>query len=437
MEMLLDKIVNRNATVGIIGLGYVGLPLLIRFGEAGFRLLGFDVDSRKIDALLHGKSYIQHIPIEPINRFLEEKRLDVTLSFERLSEADCVLICVPTPLTEKMEPDLRYVMTTTETVARHLRPQQLIVLESTTYPGTTDELMLPRLQQGGLKVGEDFYLAFSPEREDPGNKSFHTGNIPKVVGGITPQCLERAQALYEFAVSRVVPVSSTRVAELTKLLENIYRSVNIALVNELKVLTQRMDIDIWEVIEAASSKPFGYTPFYPGPGLGGHCIPIDPFYLSWKAKEYDFTTRFIHLAGEINISMPYHVLEQTVEALNRQRKCLNGARILVLGVAYKKDIDDDRESPSYAIMDLLLERGADVSYNDPHIPRLKPGRKHRYSLESMELTAETLQQMDAVMILTDHSSYDYAWIAKHSPLLIDTRNATKNVQEGRDRIIKA
>jgi UDP-N-acetyl-D-glucosamine dehydrogenase len=435
--MLLDKIVNRNATVGIIGLGYVGLPLLIRFGEAGFRLLGFDVDSRKIDALLHGKSYIQHIPIEPINRFLEEKRLDVTLSFERLSEADCVLICVPTPLTEKMEPDLRYVMTTTETVARHLRPQQLIVLESTTYPGTTDELMLPRLQQGGLKVGEDFYLAFSPEREDPGNKSFHTGNIPKVVGGITPQCLERAQALYEFAVSRVVPVSSTRVAELTKLLENIYRSVNIALVNELKVLTQRMDIDIWEVIEAASSKPFGYTPFYPGPGLGGHCIPIDPFYLSWKAKEYDFTTRFIHLAGEINISMPYHVLEQTVEALNRQRKCLNGARILVLGVAYKKDIDDDRESPSYAIMDLLLERGADVSYNDPHIPRLKPGRKHRYSLESMELTAETLQQMDAVMILTDHSSYDYAWIAKHSPLLIDTRNATKNVQEGRDRIIKA
>lgn len=437
MDMLLDKILNRSATVGIIGLGYVGLPLLIRFGEAGFPLLGFDVDSRKIDALLHGKSYIKHIPIEPINRFLEEKRLDVTMSFDRLSEADCVLICVPTPLTEKMEPDLRYVLTTTETVARHLRPQQLIVLESTTYPGTTDELMLPKLQQGGLKVGEDFYLAFSPEREDPGNKSFHTGNIPKVVGGITPKCLERAKALYEFAVSRVIPVSSTRVAELTKLLENIYRSVNIALVNELKVLTQRMGIDIWEVIEAASSKPFGFTPFYPGPGLGGHCIPIDPFYLSWKAREYDFTTRFIHLAGEVNVSMPYHVLEQTTEALNKARKCLNGSKILVLGVAYKKDIDDDRESPSYTIMEQLLERGAEVFYNDPHIPRLKPGRKHQFRLESLELTEETLQQMDAVMILTDHSSYDYAWIAKHAPLLIDTRNATKDVKEGREKIVKA
>lgn len=437
MEMLLDKIHNRTAVVGIIGLGYVGLPLLIRFGEAGFPVLGFDVDSRKIDALLHGKSYIKHIPIEPVSRFLEEKRLDVTLSFDRLSEADCILICVPTPLTEKMEPDLQYVLNTTETVARHLRPQQLVVLESTTYPGTTDEVMLPRLQQGGLKVGEDFYLAFSPEREDPGNKNFHTGNIPKVVGGVTPQCLERAQALYEYAVTRVVPVSSTRVAELTKLLENIYRSVNIALVNELKVLTQRMGIDLWEVIEAASTKPFGFTPFYPGPGLGGHCIPIDPFYLSWKAREYDFTTRFIHLAGEINVSMPYHVLEQTIEALNQYRKCLNGAKILVLGVAYKKDIDDDRESPSYAVMELLLERGAVVFYNDPHIPRLKPGRKHQFRLESVELSEEILKEMDAVMILTDHSSYDYPWIVQHAPLVIDTRNATKNVKEGREKIVKA
>ncbi len=437
MEKLMDKILDRTATVGIIGLGYVGLPLLIRFGEAGFPLLGFDVDSRKIDALLHGKSYIKHIPMEPINRFLGARQLDVTLSFDRLAEADCILICVPTPLTEKMEPDLRYVLTTTETVAQHLRPQQLIVLESTTYPGTTDEIMLPRLQQDGLKVGEDFYLAFSPEREDPGNKSFHTGNIPKVVGGITPQCLERARTLYEFAVTKVVPVSSTRVAELTKLLENIYRSVNIALVNELKVLTHRMGIDLWEVIDAASTKPFGFTPFYPGPGLGGHCIPIDPFYLSWKAREYDFTTRFIHLAGEINVSMPYHVLEQTVEALNQDSKCLNGSKILVLGVAYKKDIDDDRESPSYAIMDLLLERGAQIFYNDPHIPKLKPGRKHQYRLESVELSEELLREMDAVMILTDHSAYDYGWIAEHSTLVIDTRNATKHVTKGYGRIVKA
>jgi len=437
MAELLEKIRKKEATVGIIGLGYVGLPLLIRFGEAGFPVLGFDIDTRKIDSLLHGKSYIKHISIEPINKFLAQKRLDVTISFERLSEADCVLICVPTPLTEMMEPDLRFVMSTTEEVAKHLRPGQLIVLESTTYPGTTDEMLLPRLEQTGLKVGKDFLLAFSPEREDPGNKNFHTGNIPKVVGGITPLCLECATALYEQAISKVVPVSSTRVAELTKLLENIYRSVNIALVNELKVLGQRMGIDIFEVIEAASTKPFGFTPFYPGPGLGGHCIPIDPFYLSWKAHEYDFTTRFIQLAGEINVSMPYYVLEKTTEALNDRKKCLNGAKILVLGVAYKKDIDDDRESPSYAVMELLLDRGAEVFYNDPLIPKLKPTRKHRFQMESTPLTEESLQEMDAVMILTDHSAYDYTWIVEHAPLVIDTRNATKGLGAGRDKIIKA
>jgi UDP-N-acetyl-D-glucosamine dehydrogenase len=437
MADLLSKIQNKEAVVGIIGLGYVGLPLLIQFGKAGFPVIGFDIDSKKIDALLRRESYIKHISIEPITDLFDQKRLDVTVGFDRLKDADCVVICVPTPLTDKLEPDLSYLLSTTETVATHLRPGQLIILESTTYPGTTEEMMLPRLQQTGLEVGRDFYLAFSPEREDPGNKSFHTGNIPKVVGGVTPACLDCAKALYEHAISRVVAVSSTRVAELTKLLENIYRSVNIALVNELKVLTQKMGIDLWEVIEAASTKPFGFTPFYPGPGLGGHCIPIDPFYLTWKAREYDFATRFIELAGEVNMSMPYYVLQQLMGALNDRRQCLNGAKILVLGVAYKKDIDDDRESPSYAIMQLLLERGAVVSYNDPHIPKLHPGRKHRFELESTPLTPERLEETAAVLILTDHSAYDYDWIVMHSPLVVDTRNATKNVRHGREKIVKA
>lgn len=437
MNELLGKIQKKEATVGIIGLGYVGLPLLIRFGEAGFPLIGFDVDSRKVNDLLHGQSYIKHIPMQSINDFFERKQLDVTISFERLQEADCIIICVPTPLTEKMEPDLRFVTDTTETVAKYLRTGQLVVLESTTYPGTTEELMLPMLQQKGMQVGRDFFLAFSPEREDPGNQKFHTGNIPKVVGGVTPECLECAKTLYGSALSEIVPVSSTRVAELTKLLENIYRSVNIALVNELKMLAQRMGIDIWEVIAAAATKPFGFTPFYPGPGLGGHCIPIDPFYLSWKAREYDFTTRFIQLAGEVNVGMPYYVLERTAEALNSRKKCLNGSKILVLGVAYKKDIDDDRESPTYAIMELLLKRGAQVFYNDPHIPKLKPGRKHQFQLESLQLTEEVLNDMDAVMILTDHSTYDYEWIVKNATIVIDTRNATKEIREGKEKIVKA
>lgn len=437
MNELLGKIGNKQATVGIIGLGYVGLPLLIRFGQAGFPLIGFDIDSRKIDALLHGRKYIEHISIDSLRSFFEEARLNVTVDFERLSEADCILICVPTPLTEKMEPDLRFVTDTVETVAKYLRPGQLVVLESTTYPGTTDEILLPTLERSGLQAGKDFFLAFSPEREDPGNRSFHTGNIPKLVGGHTPECLECAKALYSHAVSRVVPVSSTKVAELAKLLENIYRSVNIALVNELKVLSQRMGIDIWEVIEAASTKPFGFTPFYPGPGLGGHCIPIDPFYLSWKAREYDFTTRFIQLAGEVNVSMPYYVLGRLADALNEKRKCLKGSKVLVLGVAYKKDIDDDRESPSYAVMELLYDYGAEVFYNDPHIARLKPGRKHQFTLESTPLSDDFLTGLDAVMILTDHSGYDYERIVRLSSLVIDTRNATKNVSEGRDRIVKA
>ena len=434
---LRTKILDKTAVIGVIGLGYVGLPLLMRFGEAGFSLMGFDVDEAKIDAIRAGRSYIQDVPMGRVAELLATGRLDVTSGFERLPEADCIVICVPTPLTEKMEPDLQFVVNTTKTISEHLRRGQLVVLESTTYPGTTEELLLPELERTGLKVGKDFCLAFSPEREDPGNKNFHTGNIPKVVGGITPACLENAAALYAAAISSVVRVSSTRAAELTKLLENIYRNVNIALVNELKLLTHRMDIDLWEVIDAASTKPFGFTPFYPGPGVGGHCIPVDPFYLSWKAKEFDFTTRFIHLAGEVNIAMPYYVIDRISEALNERKQCVNGAKILILGVAYKKDIDDDRESPSYTIMRLLSERGALIHYNDPHIPRLKAGRKNRFLLESLPLTEETLAEMDAVVILTDHSTYDYGWIVRHARMVIDTRNATRDVTEGRERIVKA
>jgi UDP-N-acetyl-D-glucosamine dehydrogenase len=433
---MLESIHNREAVVGIIGLGYVGLPLAIQFGKQGFKVLGFDLDTRKIDRLLHGESYIKHVPAEPIRDMIESKQFDATIDFGRMAEADCILICVPTPLTDKMEPDLTYLVETTKTIAKNLRRGQLIVLESTTYPGTTEEMMLPRLQTGRLKVGEDFFLAFSPEREDPGNAQFNSGNIPKVVGGVTPACLEVAAALYD-CITRSVTVSSTRAAELTKLLENTYRSVNIALVNELKILAHKMDIDLFEVIDAAASKPFGYKPFYPGPGLGGHCIPIDPFYLAWKAREYDFSARFIHLAGEINVSMPYYVIERTTEALNRHQKSLNGSKILVLGIAYKKDIDDERESPGYAIMKLLMEKGADVSYNDPWIPKLKPTRKYQFTKQSVPVEPQILADMDAVIIVTDHSAYDYPEIVKHARLVVDTRNATRGIDEGRDKIMAA
>ncbi|MES0445857.1 MAG: nucleotide sugar dehydrogenase, partial [Desulfobacterales bacterium] len=424
---LLESIKNRTAIVGIIGLGYVGLPLAIHFGTKGFKVIGFDLDTRKIDKLLHGESYIKHIPAEPIREMIHQKQLDVTIDFSRLSEADCILICVPTPLSDKMEPDLSYLLDTTQTIAKYLRKGQLIVLESTTYPGTTEEMLLPRLASVDFKVGENFFLAYSPEREDPGNKKFTATNIPKVVGGVTISCLEIATALYD-TITRSVPVSSTQAAELTKLLENTFRSVNIALVNELKILAHKMGIDLFEVVDAAATKPFGYTPFYPGPGLGGHCIPIDPFYLAWKAKEYDFSTRFIQLAGEINVSMPYYVIEKTVEALNNYKKSLNGSRIMVLGIAYKKDIDDDRESPGYAIMKMLLEKGAVVTYNDPWIPKLHATRKYDFQMSSTPITPEVLVEMDAVIIVTDHSDYDFAEIAKHSNLIIDTRNATKGIK---------
>jgi UDP-N-acetyl-D-glucosamine dehydrogenase len=433
---MLQMIEEKSAVVGIIGLGYVGLPLSIHFAEKGLRVIGFDLDTQKIDQLVHGESYIRHVSAGTVKTLIDKKAFDATHDFSRLGETDCVLICVPTPLTDKMEPDLSYIIQTTETISEKLRKGQLIVLESTTYPGTTEELLLPRLESRGLKVGQDFFLAYSPEREDPGNKKFIATNTPKVVGGVTDSCLEVAAALYN-CITRVIPVSSTRAAELTKLLENTFRSVNIALVNELKILAHRMGIDLFEVIDAAATKPFGYMPFYPGPGLGGHCIPIDPFYLSWKAREYDFATRFIQLAGEINVSMPNYVIEKTVTALNEQRKSLNGSRILILGVAYKKDVDDDRESPGYAIMKMLLEKGAKVSYNDPWIPRLRASRKYNFRMDSTPLSKKMLAETDAVIIVTDHSAYDFDMIVRHAALVIDTRNATKGIKPHRGNVIMA
>ena len=373
-----------------------------------------------------------------IQHLRNEKRFEATTEFSRLAEADCIIICVPTPLTAKKDPDLQYIEKTAESVSKTLRAGQLISLESTTYPGTTDEILLDLFRKSGLEVGRDYFLVFSPEREDPGNPKFSTRTIPKVVGGTTAACLELGVALYQQVIDRVIPVSSTRAAELVKLLENIYRSVNIALVNELKLLTDRMDIDVWEVIEAASSKPFGFTPFYPGPGLGGHCIPIDPFYLSWKAKEYDFSTRFIQLAGEINTSMPHYVIEKIGAALNDRARSIRGSKILVLGVAYKKDVDDVRESPSLEIMKLLKERGADISYSDPFIPKLHKMREYDFSyMSSAPLTEETLRSYDVVLITTDHSKLDYQWIVDHSRLVVDTRNATKAVRNGREKIVRA
>ncbi len=435
-QRLLEMIKEKTAVVGIVGFGYVGLPLAIHFGRHGFKVIGFDIDARKIDKILHGESYIKHIPEESIKELIDKKQLDVTIDFSRLKEADCILICVPTPLTDKMEPDLSYLLSTTETISQHLRQGHLIVLESTTYPGTTEEMLLPSLASSGMRIGEDFFLAFSPEREDPGNKKYHAANTPKVVGGVTRPCLEVSMALYN-TITQTVPVSSTKAAELTKLLENTFRSVNIAMVNELKILAHKMGIDLFEVIDAAATKPFGYTPFYPGPGLGGHCIPIDPFYLAWKAKEYDFSARFIHLAGEINVSMPYYVIEKTIEALNKYKKSLNGSRIMILGMAYKKDIDDDRESPGYAIMKLLSEKDAIVTYNDPWIPELEPTRKYNFQMTSTAITPEILAEMDAVIIVTDHSDYDFEEIVKFSRIVVDTRNATKDVKDKQDKIIMA
>jgi UDP-N-acetyl-D-glucosamine dehydrogenase len=435
---LLHKIQSHEAKIGVIGLGYVGLPLVLRFGEERFSVIGFDVDPSKVSQLNAGQSYIRHIDADRIRHLRNEKRFEATSDFSRLSEPDCIIICVPTPLTPKKDPDLQYIENTAQAISKTLRAGQLISLESTTYPGTTDEILLDLFKKSGLEAGRDYFLVFSPEREDPGNPKFSTRTIPKVVGGTTPACLELGVALYRQVIDKVIPVSTTRAAELVKLLENIYRSVNIALVNELKLLTDRMNIDVWEVIDAASSKPFGFTPFYPGPGLGGHCIPIDPFYLSWKAKEFDFSTRFIQLAGEINTSMPHYIIEKIGAALNDRGRSIRGTKVLVLGVAYKKDIDDVRESPSLEIMKLLKERGAEISYSDPYIPKLQRMREYDFSYMSSEpLTEEALRKTDVVVITTDHSNVDYQWVVDHSNLVVDTRNATKTVRNGREKIVRA
>src|ERR1700688_817052 len=433
--------------VGIIGCGYVGLPLGLRFAEAGHRVTGFDTDPAKVDKLNRGQSYIQHIPQNKIQQFVQSKHFGATTDFSRLAEVDAIIICVPTPLDQRREPDLSYVTDTAQAIRPHLQRGQLVVLESTTYPGTTEELVLPVLEQTGMKcpvahgpdndqIGTDFFLAFSPEREDPGNKQYGLAQIPKVVGGVNPPSGRAACALYAQIVAKVVPVSSTQAAEMAKLLENIFRCVNIALVNELKMLATRMGIDIWEVIDAAATKPFGFMPFYPGPGLGGHCIPVDPYYLSWKAREYDFATRFIELAGEINTAMPYHVVDAIGSALNDRQKPLRGARMLVLGVAYKKDVDDLRESPTLKIMQLLTERGAHLDYNDPYFPELQKMRHYDFSnMRSVELSPERLASYDWVLIATDHSSYDYEAIVRNSRLVVDTRNATRDVKQDREKVV--
>lgn len=434
VDHLKQRIQQRQARVGIIGLGYVGLPLALLYSEQKFTVTGFDIDQRKVDILAQDGSYIYRISQEEI-RAAKANGFSATTNYSLIGEMDAVIICVPTPLDEYHEPDLSFITDTTHALAPHIREGQLIVLESTTYPGTTEEVMVPILEKEnkkGLKAargaespGGEFFVAFSPEREDPGNTTVARPDIPKVVGGLSPQTSELAQALYGSIFRRTVPVSSPAAAEMTKLLENIYRCVNIALVNELKLLCLRMGLDIWEVIEAASTKPFGFHPFYPGPGLGGHCIPVDPFYLSWKAKEWDFRTRFIELAGEINTNMPYHVLASVGAALNRQKKAVNGARVLVLGVAYKKDIDDLRESPALTIIELLQKEGAKVSYHDPYFPFIGRGRKYDLQMKRAEL--ENLGQYDCVLIVTDHSDYDYRRIVAEAQLVVDTRNATKGI----------
>jgi UDP-N-acetyl-D-glucosamine dehydrogenase len=432
---LKHKIETRCATVGVIGMGYVGLPLALLFSDQDFRVTGFDIDARKVDTLNHGASYIYRIDAAEIRHALAHG-FAVTTDYLRISEMDVVIICVPTPLDEWHEPDLSFIRGTAEAIAPNLRAGQLTILESTTYPGTTEEVLVPILEENnkagltaaraGESTGHEFFVAFSPEREDPGNTSVPRRDIPKVVGGLDPQAADLAAALYNSIFNRVVRVSSPAAAEMTKLLENIYRCVNIALVNELKMLCLRMDLDIWEVIEAAATKPFGFQPFYPGPGLGGHCIPVDPFYLSWKAKEFDFRTRFIELAGEINAAMPYNVLAAVIKALNREKKALNGARVLVLGVAYKKDIDDLRESPALTIIELLQKEGANVAYHDPYFAFIGRGRKYDLRMKRAEL--DNLAQYDCVLIVTDHSDYDYKRIVQEARLVVDTRNATRGIE---------
>jgi UDP-N-acetyl-D-glucosamine dehydrogenase len=438
-DRLRRAIESKEARVGVIGLGYVGLPLALAFTDRGFRVLGFDVDGRKVEQLNGGRSYIPHLDPKRVGDAVGGGRLEATTDFDRLSEPDVIVICVPTPLDVHQEPDMTYIVDTTDEVARRLRPGQLVVLESTTYPGTTDELMRERLESGGLTLGGDFFLAFSPEREDPGNPDYSTSTIPKVVGGVDEISGDLAEGLYRQAIGEVVRVSSARAAEATKLTENIFRAVNIALVNELKVIYEKMGIDVWEVLDAAETKPFGFMRFNPGPGWGGHCIPIDPFYLTWKAREFGAYTRFIELAGEINTRMPEYVVERVAAALNEAGKPLKGSRVLILGLSYKPNISDDRESPSYRLMDLLDERGAEVAYHDPHIPVIQPSREHGHwaGLESVSWDRQTIDSFDAIVISTDHASVDYSALGEWGRLVVDTRNAMAGIDTPRGKVWKA
>ncbi len=420
LETLINHFETRRAVVGIVGLGYVGLPLMLRFSSVGFRVLGIDIDPNKVEMLSSGETYIEHIPSEKI-REASQRGFEATADFSRAAEVDALIICVPTPLNKNREPDLSYVTGTVDALVPHLRPGQVLSLESTTYPGTTEEELLPRIEAVGLKVGQNFFLVYSPEREDPGSKYFTPSNIPKVIGGHTPACLEVGTALYSGAIEQLVPVGSTKVAEMTKLLENIHRSVNIGLVNEMKVVCDRMGIDIYEVIRAAATKPFGFVPYYPGPGLGGHCIPIDPFYLTWKAREFGVTTRFIELAGEVNTAMPRWVIDKCIDALNQRGRALKGSRVLVLGIAYKKNVDDMRESPAVELMELLRDKGVLIDYADPHVPVFPKLREHRFELVSVTPTPENLPGYDLVLLATDHEAFDYSMIKEHARLIVDTR----------------
>jgi len=437
-KSILERIAAKTAHVGIIGLGYVGLPLAKAFTDNHFSVIGFDIDAAKVDKLQRGESYIRSLSTATVHA-MSRAGFHATSQFTRLVEVDAIIICVPTPLTDFRDPDLSFIENTARAIAEQLRPSQLVVLESTTYPGTTREIVLPILERTGMRAGQDFYLAFSPEREDPGNESFSTPTIPKVVGGFDRESLELVTCLYGQVVKQVVPVSCLEVAEACKILENTYRAVNIALVNELKILYDRMGIDVWEVIDAAKTKPFGFQAFYPGPGLGGHCIPIDPFYLAWVARRFGLTTRFIELAGEINRAMPQYVVAKIAEALNQSAKPIKGSKIAILGIAYKKDIDDSRESPGLELMEILLKQGADVTYNDPYVPSLPSTRRHPQltDIAGQALTERYLRLQDCVVIVTDHSTYNWQWIVAHSALVIDTRNATREVTEFRERIVRA
>jgi UDP-N-acetyl-D-glucosamine dehydrogenase len=439
MPDLKTKIANNDATVTVVGMGYVGLPLALNFAKAGLRTFGLDIDPQKVATLNRGESYIEHIDAARIAAVRDGGNFEATVDFSCVADSDAVVICVPTPLTKHHEPDLSYVVSTVESIVPHLKAGQLVSLESTTYPGTTDEELLPRIEKQGLKVGKDCFLVFSPEREDPGNPDFSNTTIPKVIGGVTPACLEAGCALYDKVCDQVVPVSSARAAEFTKLLENIYRSVNIGLVNEMKIVADRMDVDIWEVVQAAATKPFGFTPFYPGPGLGGHCIPIDPFYLTWKAREYNIHTRFIELAGEINESMPQYVVHKVTETLNQKSKALRGSKILIMGLAYKSNVDDVRESASFKLMDLLSEQGAEIDYFDPHVPTVPPTREHaRWTgRKSIEWTQQNASSYDCVLIATAHGEYNLEEIVTWCDTLVDTRNILANHKTKPGQVTKA